>query len=540
MWETDVTDQTASDQLRVVIADDASAMRALLRRMLEDSTAFEIVGEAADGEEAVSLAGALHPDVVLLDVAMPGMDGLEAIPGIRRMSPTTRIVVLSAIEASRVKAQALASGADAFIEKRMVSDSLALRLVEACRMPRLHPGDETGHETGTAADCIVGLAASEHPAVQPYRELAWFRVAFEHAPIGIALVELDGRIETVNEAFCRIVGHSSEQLVGTGVHRISHPGDVVRHAGLRDHMLRALPNYQAEPTYQAEHRFVRADGQVAWTLVTCSLLKAGEGTPSRFVWQVVDISERKSAEAATVRFDELRERYEKELAHSNADLAQLAAVAAHDLKSPLQVISGFAALLEQTQADVLDERGQEFLGFILKSATRMNTLIDDLLAYARVGTDRRPYVVVPLDRVMEEVRAVLSAQTQATGGSVESEPLPVVTGDPAYFVHVLQDLVANGLKFVAEGTTPRVTVSASRMVNAWCIDVVDNGIGIDSQHRTHVFGMFHRLHRNEYEGTGIGLAICKRLVEQRGGSIWVESNPQGAREQCRRRPRIGP
>jgi diguanylate cyclase (GGDEF)-like protein len=108
-----------------------------------------------------------------------------------------------------------------------------------------------------------------------------------------------------------------------------------------------------------------------------------------------------------------------------------------------------------------------------------------------------------------------------------SDPLPVVAGDPAQFVHLLSDLVENGLRFVAEGVAPHIRISASRMVNAWCIDVTDNGIGVDPEHRAYVFGMFQRLRRNDSDGTGIGLAICKRIVEQRGGSIWVEANSQG-------------
>ena len=114
-----------------------------------------------------------------------------------------------------------------------------------------------------------------------------------------------------------------------------------------------------------------------------------------------------------------------------------------------------------------------------------------------------------------------------SGGSVERDHLPVVTGDPALFAHVIQNLVTNGLKFVSPGVPPRVRVTASRMINAWCVDVADNGIGIDPQHRSHIFGMFQRLHKNDFEGTGIGLAICKRIVEQRGGSIWVEENAGG-------------
>ncbi|HEX7276775.1 MAG TPA: diguanylate cyclase, partial [Acidimicrobiales bacterium] len=328
--------------------------------------------------------------------------------------------------------------------------------------------------------------------------------------------------EMVNEAFCRIVARPPGELVGTAIQEISHPGDVDQHVALRRRLLA-----DDRTRLPGDHRFIRSDGHIAWTIVTWSVLHAGDGSPGPFLAQVLDVTERKLAEITSARVEELRERYEKELARSNADLAQFATIAAHDLKSPLQVISGFAGLLEQAYGEVLDERGQEFLGFILKSATRMNLLIDDLLAYAKVGAERRPHGPVPLDRTVDEVVAALEAEVAATGGTVEHDALPVVSGDPTLFVHVLQNLVANGLKFVAPGTVPRIRVSASRMINAWCVDVVDNGIGVDPQHRNHIFGMFQRLHRNDYEGTGIGLAICKRIVEQRGGSLWVEDNPGG-------------
>ena len=509
-------DPPRGDCLRVVIADDVSAMRALLRRMLEDTATFEIVGEAADGEEAVEMAGAFHPDLLLLDLSMPLMDGLSAIPSIRLASPSTRIVVLSAMDPGRVREQALASGADAFIEKCLVADSLAQRLVEAC----LASPDEDEVE-GVASDHTDSLdagAAREEPA--PGQE--WFHLAFDHAPIGMALLDVDGRFQKVNDAFCRIVARPESHLMGTSVDSIGHPGDVDRHAGFRRRLLAG-----DGPHFEDEHRFVRADGHIASTVVTWSLLREDGGSPACFVCHALDVTDRKQAEVTSARAEELRERYEKELARSNAELAQFATIAAHDLKSPLQVISGFAGLLEQTQGEQLDERGQEFLAFILRSATRMNVLIDDLLAYAKVGAERRRHVPVPLDELVNEVVVAVEAELTASGGSVEHENLPVVTGDPTLFLHVIQNLVANGLKFVAAGTVPRIRVTASRMVNAWCVDVADNGIGIEVQYRGHIFGMFQRLHRNDYEGTGIGLAICKRIVEQRGGSIWVEENPGG-------------
>ncbi len=500
----------APDRLRIVIADDVSAMRALLRRVLEDSAAFDVVGEAVDGEEAVRMAGAFLPDVVLLDLAMPVMGGLEAIPDIRLSSPTSRIVVLSSVDPGPVRQQALALGADAFIEKRVVSESLAERLVAACRRPRrVDPGEAVTDDVDPWAE--VGRPGQE-----------WFRPTFDHSPIGMALVDLHGRFQMVNDAFCRILVRPVAELVGTGVDVVSHPGDVDRHTGLRRRLLA-----EDRPWFQDEHRFVRSDGHIAWTVLTWSLLRDDDGSPGPFLCQALDVTDRKVSEVASARAEDLRERYEKELARSNAELAEFATVAAHDLKSPLQVIAGFAGLLEQTSGEALDERGQEFLGYITRSADRMNVLIDDLLAYAKVGAERQAHATVALDRVVDEVTESLESEIGASGGSVEHEALPVVTGDPKLFVHLLHDLVTNGLKFVTPGTPPRVVVSASRMINAWCIDVADNGIGIEPRHRSHIFGMFQRLHRNDYEGTGIGLAICKRIVEQRGGSLWVEENAGG-------------
>ncbi len=350
----------------------------------------------------------------------------------------------------------------------------------------------------------------------------WFRVTFDHAPVGMAVLDLQGRFENVNDAFCRVVARPSGELVGAGFDEVGHPGDIERHAGYRRRLLAG-----DRPRVADELRLIRPDGHVASTVGTWSVLPSADGSPGRFLVQVVDITGRRAAGITNVQGEELRERYERGLARSDADLAQFATVAAHDLRSPLQVITGFAGLLEQTQAEALGERGREFLGFILKSTTRMNGLIDDLLAYAKVGAEHRSHQPVPLDRAIDEVVAALGAELAAAGGVVENDPLPVVSGDPGLFVHLLHNLVANGLKFVAPGTSPRVRVSASRMVDAWCVDVIDNGIGIDPQHRQHVFGMFQRLHRNEYGGTGIGLAICRRIVEQRGGSLWVEDNPGG-------------
>jgi signal transduction histidine kinase len=222
---------------------------------------------------------------------------------------------------------------------------------------------------------------------------------------------------------------------------------------------------------------------------------------------------------------ELRARGE-ELARSNADLEQFAYVASHDLSEPLRKVTNFCQLLERQYGPQLDDKARQYIGFAVDGAKRMQTLITDLLSFSRVGRTEQ-FVPVDLDAALAQALANLDAAIAETGAVVESDPLPVIRGDEPLLVALFQNLVSNAVKYRSE-QPPRVRVSVRRADAGWEFAVSDNGIGIEAQYAERIFAIFQRLHvRGQYSGTGIGLALCRRIVEFHGGRIWLDT---GTRE----------
>jgi len=217
---------------------------------------------------------------------------------------------------------------------------------------------------------------------------------------------------------------------------------------------------------------------------------------------------------------------EEQAAHleaRNADLEQFAYVASHDLQEPLRMVTSFLQLLERRYAGQLDERADEYIRYSVDGAKRMQTLIQDLLAFSRVGTQGGELVPVDAEEVVEEARRVLGPAAAEAGATISYGPLPTVNGDHGQLLQLFQNLLGNAIKFRGD-TPPEVRVEAHKEGTRWRFEVRDNGIGVAEEHRQRVFQVFQRLHtRDEYEGTGIGLAICKRIVERHGGEIGVES-----------------
>lgn len=212
-----------------------------------------------------------------------------------------------------------------------------------------------------------------------------------------------------------------------------------------------------------------------------------------------------------------------ELERSNGDLEQFAYVASHDLQEPLRKVISFTQLLQNRYGDKLDERADEYIAYAVDGARRMQDLINDLLAFSRVGRLTRDHVEVELDQVVDQALANLGTALDESGGTIERGPLPAVVGDPVLLVSLFQNLIGNGLKFHRPGVAPVVTLSAERHDDAWTVRVVDNGIGIEEEFEERVFVIFQRLHGKEaYEGTGIGLAMCRKIVEHHGGTIRIE------------------
>ncbi|MFW5921519.1 MAG: PAS domain S-box protein, partial [Polyangiales bacterium] len=343
-----------------------------------------------------------------------------------------------------------------------------------------------------------------------------FRLAVEASPSGIVMVDGGGTIVLVNRETERMFGYDREELVGESVDVLVPRRARSQHAHDRDHFLRA-PEARAMGSGRDLHG-LRKDGTEFPVEIGLNPIRTPDGP--LVLSTIVDITGRKHAE------DALAERT-AELARSNAELEQFAYVASHDLQEPLRMIASYTELLAKRYADQLDERAAKYIGYAQDGAARMRRLIEDLLAYSRVRTRGRAPQRVAASRCLTQALENLRLQIRETGASVEQGELPSVLADETQLTEVFQNLLSNALKFRGEDP-PRIRVWAERQDGHACFYVEDNGIGVSAEHAERIFQVFERLHtRDEYPGTGIGLALCKRVIERHGGHIGVRSEPGG-------------
>ena len=274
-----------------------------------------------------------------------------------------------------------------------------------------------------------------------------------------------------------------------------------------------------EPFLDFEMERSRPDGSSVWLSISGEPLfdEAGRFCGYRGVGR--DITERKRAQVVLRATND-------ELARSNSELQQFAYVASHDLQEPLRMIGSYTQLLEKRYGDKLDKDAREFMDFIVDGARRMKELIEDLLAYSRIGRRGKKLRSVQMQVAFDKTLVNLRAAIEASGAMITHGPLPEVNADDTQLMQLLQNLIGNAIKFRNKTEAPRIHVSAEDADGEWRFCVMDNGIGIETQYFERIFMVFQRLHtRDEYPGTGIGLAICKKVIERHGGRIWVESVP---------------
>jgi PAS domain S-box-containing protein len=342
---------------------------------------------------------------------------------------------------------------------------------------------------------------------------ARFRQTFELAASGICHV-IEGKFVKVNKALCEILGYSEKELIGKTVKEVSHPEDRhVTDAG------RARIRAGEIESARFEKRYVRGDtGAVVWCDIAVALVRDVFGVPQYEIAIFDDITPQKNAEAA------LRSAHE-ELTRSNSELEQFAYVASHDLQEPLRMVASYTQLLQRRYDAKLDGDAREFMAYIVDGATRMKQLIEDLLAYSRVGTKGKDFQPVASESALRRALLNLRAATEEAGAVVTYDAMPTVDADEVQLTQLFQNLIGNALKFRSD-SVPRIHVGIREGPDEWVFEVRDNGIGIEPQYYERIFMVFQRLHnKGEYPGTGIGLAICKKVVERHGGRIWVTSRP---------------
>ncbi|MDS0477908.1 PAS domain S-box protein [Natrinema sp. 1APR25-10V2] len=322
---------------------------------------------------------------------------------------------------------------------------------------------------------------------------------------GAYALDENDRFVLVNEAFCDLVGYDRDELLG------GHP-TLINSETINEtaNELETEVIAGEREVGVLEYEFETADGETVPVETRFGPYEYGDGRIGR-CGVSRDISERKE--------------YERKIEESNERLEQFAYVASHDLQEPLRMVTSYLQLLEQRYGDTLDEDGEEFLEFAVDGAERMREMIDGLLEYSRVETRGDPFEPVVLNNTLEAVHADLQFQIKETDAEITAEDLPRVEGDASQLRQVFQNLLSNALAYSGD-EPPRVHIGAERRDSEWVISVEDEGIGIEPDEHERIFEVFQRLHSHEErDGTGIGLALCKRIVERHGGEIWVESEP---------------
>jgi PAS domain S-box-containing protein len=337
----------------------------------------------------------------------------------------------------------------------------------------------------------------------------------ENAPVGIYEIDLVSRkMSSVNDVLCSETGYSREELLSMDALDLLEG----EHKTLFLDRIRKMMSGQ-EVTDIIEYKIKMKSGKLRWTLLNVNFTRK-DGIPIRARVTATDISERKRVEEALLAYTE-------QLRNTNQALEDFASIASHDLQEPLRKIHAFGGLLKSKFSPELGGRGQDYIERMQQAAGRMQDMLEGLLAYARITSQGQQFAQVDLQQVVSEVLSDLEARLMETGGQVEVDPLPVIEADPLQIRQLFQNLLGNALKFHHPNVPPLVKISCSTAgENSLALAIADNGIGIEAIEAGYLFKPFSRLPgKSEFGGSGMGLAICQKIVERHGGSITVSSQP---------------
>lgn len=300
-----------------------------------------------------------------------------------------------------------------------------------------------------------------------------------------------------------------------------HPDDLQRMIAKRNQVL----YHSGESYWDDEYRILKADGKFAYIYDKGYIIRDKEGKPIRMIGATQNITQRREAEALLVELNTRLKKRADELVTSNIELERFAYVASHDLQEPLRMVSSFLQLFKKKYQGQIDETADQYIHFAVDGAERMKKLILDLLEYSRVGSNRDIHTAVDMNELLKDLFDLFEKAIEETGARIIIQQLPVIKANKTQVFQLFQNLVGNALKYHSD-LPPVIKIDGKEEAGQYLFAVHDNGIGIDPAFFEKIFVIFQRLHnKNDYKGTGIGLAICKKIVERHDGRIWVESQP---------------
>ncbi|MCG6963373.1 MAG: PAS domain S-box protein [Acidobacteria bacterium] len=471
---------------RLLLIDDDADDRALACLLLKEAfPALEV--EEVEGAAAFSRALVRGTfGLVICELELAWADGLEVISTLRQTAPRCPIVVLTRSGDQRRATDAVQNGADQVVEK---GSRGYLQLPDAVKNALFRANQRRsreGHDT-------------------PYRRLV------EAFPIGVFTATRDGEILEANPALATILGFPTpESLTQRNLQELfANPAEAER---WRTQIGASGGAAEVEAVLR------RDDGGTVWARLAAWVVEHPPSDLLQLQGMIQDVSDSKRAQQELTRRNDA-------LSRSCSELEQFASVVSHDLREPLHLMDRYGRMLADKYGDVLNTKGKRYLEHIVHGADRMQRMIDAILELSRVETRGNQFAPVDLEAVVEEARANLEHIISSSGAQVTQDLLPTLAADETQMVQLFQNLIGNAIKFRGAGP-PEVHIGARERSEDWLFSVRDHGIGIDASGLERIFEIFQRLHtEDEYQGMGIGLTLCQRIVERHGGKIWAESRP---------------
>ncbi|WP_315889757.1 ATP-binding protein [Kovacikia minuta] len=536
----------------ILVVDDTPTNLEVLFDFLNNA-GFKVLF-AEDGESALEKAKYAAPNLILLDILMPGMDGFETCRCLKESEPTRSIPVifLSALTDTVDKVKGFSLGAVDFITKPLQYEEVLARVETHLQLQALTKQLQTQNEQlereiqerqqvqedlqrqnqrsqlfaevtlkirqSLQLDNILQTAVNEVKEILQADRVLIYRLWPDGTGSGVA--------EAVQPSLSEIMGYTFPEEVFPEESRQQYcQGRIRKLTDVEEDTLIPLCLVEFLRRFQVKAKLVVPilTKNELWGLLIahqCSNPREWTAFETELLQQLANQLGIALTQAQLFEQETLQR---QELARSNAELQQFAYIASHDLQEPLRMVTSYLQLLERRYKGRLDSDADDFIQYAVDGAVRMRTLINDLLTYSRIGTRGQPFELTSSMEAVVRAIANLKVAIEESGAEMIYQNLPHLHADPTQLTQLFQNLISNAIKFRSE-QCPKVWIAANRLDNAWFFSVQDNGIGIDSQYAERIFVIFQRLNnRVDYAGTGIGLAVCKKIVERHNGKIWVES-----------------